>query len=140
MGIEIGDYVRTKKGYIAKVISNFPYIQLDRTVDFKQDSGNFYSGLDLLDDDKLNAILKHSKNIIDLIEKGDYVNGKKVIDKLINKINGNKLIVVGDLDYKCKTVLEYAETDRISILGNDDIKSIVTKELMKSIEYRMENN
>lgn len=53
--IEIGDYVRTKKGKI-----------------FKYGKGRAYLGKD-------NEIVKHSKNIIDLIEVGDYVNGHKII-------------------------------------------------------------
>ena len=67
------------------------------------------------------------------------MNGKYVITKIKNKINNNELIVTGDLDYKCKTVIEYIETNRVNILGKEDIKSIVTKEIMESVEYRVED-
>lgn len=70
-------------------------------------------------------IVKHSFNIIDLIEKGDYVNGEKVsnVDKIDNTIfieweNGN--------------------TYSTDIVNNKFIYSIVTKEQFQSVEYRLE--
>lgn len=61
-------------------------------------------------------IVKHSPNIIDLIEEGDYVNGEKVIDIW----NGNRI-----------------ETHR-SNFNDDNIKSIVTKEAFAQAEYKIE--
>lgn len=131
--IEIGEYVRTKMGKIGKVCAYEDLIVYDD----KEKSATFHS----FDSDKGSIadveVSKHSKNIIDLITREDYVNGKKVIDILTNKINGAKLIITGDLEYKCKTAQEYIETEGISILGNDDIKSIVTKEQYKNIEYKV---
>lgn len=63
-----------------------------------------------------NSITKYSKNIIDLIELGDFVNGKEVIE-----ID----------DFK-----EFIGTDK-SILREKDIKTIVTKEQFSNMEYRM---
>ena len=54
MKIEVGGYVRTKKGKI-----------------FQYSKGRAYLGKD-------NAIVKHSKNIIDLIEVGDFVNNEYI--------------------------------------------------------------
>ena len=63
--IEVGEYVRTKKGKIDKVTNDncyMPqYIECKKSLLYKED------------------IIKHSKNIIDLIEVGDYVNGHKII-------------------------------------------------------------
>lgn len=73
-------------------------------------------------------IVKHSKNTIDLIEVGDYVNGREV--KHIAMFEGfpdyPKLIFV---DEKHLIPDDTAE--------NKDIKSIVTHEQFKSIEYEI---
>ncbi len=130
--IEIGEYVRTNKDNIGKVIRIFDgHCTAKYHIEFQ---GNVKVKRQYL---STKTIVKHSKNIIDLTTRDDYVNGKKVIDILTNKINGTKLIIAGDLDYKCKTAQEYIETEGISILGNDDIKSIVTKEQFKNIEYKV---
>lgn len=64
--IEVNEYVRTKNGKIDKVInSNFYmsiYVECEK-------------GLYLIEN-----IVKHSKQLIDLIEAGDYVNGMEVLD------------------------------------------------------------
>jgi len=60
-----------------------------------------------------------SRNIIDLIEVGDYVNGEKVTN-----IGENGFLVFG-------------ETNRY-ITGNSDVKSVVTKEMFKSMEYEVQ--
>lgn len=62
--IEVNDYVRTKNGVIGKVIK-----VLSNRV-FLDNLG--YAVL-------IKDILKHSKQLIDLVEVGDYVNGYKVI-------------------------------------------------------------
>ena len=60
MEIEVGEYVRTNKGIISKINSG---VDIDM-VEFE----NAIIG----------DVVKHSKNIIDLIEVGDIVNGCKV--------------------------------------------------------------
>lgn len=65
-------------------------------------------------------ILKHSKNIIDLIEEGDYVNGEKVIGK-------------GALS----CIPQYYDDETNDIVYFDEIKSIVTKEMFSSVEYKV---
>lgn len=74
------------------------------------------------------------KNLIDLIEEGDYVNGFLV--EAINyeeDENGNLFDVLGIFfrGYDC----EYSSEE----LKNIDIYSIVTKEKFKSIEYEVES-
>lgn len=79
--MEIGEYVRTKRGYIARVVYIGEFIELDKAINFRRTSGNFYSGQNLFDDEEELEITKHSKNIIDLIEVGDIVNhGERVLD------------------------------------------------------------
>lgn len=67
------------------------------------------------------CIVKHSPNIIDLIEVGDYVNGL-----YIHGIYDNGLEV-------------YRYGDCHDILYADEIKSIVTKEQFVNAEYRLED-
>ena len=114
--IEVNEYVRTKDGVIGKVIK-----VLSNRV-FLNSLG--YAML-------INDILKHSKQLIDLIEVGDYVNGREV--KHIAMFEGfpdyPKLI------FTDKKYLIPGET-----IENKDIKTILTKEQMASIEYKVEED
>lgn len=103
MKIEVGEYVRTKKGKI-----------------FKYGKGRAYLG-------KNNNIVKHSKNIINLIEVGDYVNGYRVI----NVINGEYCP-----SGKCVDIDSNMQSEECTF-WEEDIKSIVTKEQFKQIEYKI---
>lgn len=67
-------------------------------------------------------ILKTSYNIIDLIEVGDYVNGMRVLRV------GNIITVILDNE------------ENISWVKPADIKTILTKEVFKANEYRVEAN
>ena len=123
--MKVGDYVRSDKGIIAKItnINKTGSIVCDR---------NIYYGFNVVSNKRvlcdLSKIIKSSPNIIDLIEVGDYVNGRKVskinLDMTFNK---EKSILCGDFDYDC---LE-------TIYTNEDIKSILTKEQFESMEYRI---
>lgn len=79
----------------------------------------------------LNNNVKHSKNIIDLIEVGDYVNGQEVVTVYGYDEDGNdrddKGIIEVDDDYAYGVYLE-----------DINIVSIVTKEQFASMEYRLE--
>lgn len=68
-------------------------------------------------------IVKHSKNIIDLIEKDDYINGEKVID-----IFNPEFLSLGELPYVRTQNNKYEE---------QDIKTILTKEQMENNCYRI---
>lgn len=105
--IKVGEYVRTYNGIIGKVV---------RITDTGNYAIRIYNGAEYV----IKAvILKHSENIIDLIEVGDYVNGK-----LIHKIDKGPnycYLYYGN----CKTFVDY------------QIKSIVTKEQLKKVEYKI---
>ena len=83
--IEVGEYVRTKKGKI-----------------FQYGKGRAYLGKD-------NEIVNHSKNLIDLIEVGDIVNGERILD------------ITGDY-------IHTNETDHNRFYLAKHIKTILTKE------------
>lgn len=108
--MKIGDYVRTKQGRIGK-ISNL-------TVDYS-------SELILCEESSIpfakHQIIKSSPKIIDLIEVGDYVNGYKVIDFMLE--NGKTKVIFVDGD--------------IWGFDIDEIKSIVTHEQFESMEYKV---
>ena len=67
------------------------------------------------------GIKKHSSNILDLIEIGDYVNGYKV----------RAVYLDGERHYIKLNGIEHAR------IYDDDIKSIVTHESFNSIKYEV---
>ena len=108
--IGIGEFVRTKHGEICKVLG---IREKDRVCHLA-----YY-----LDSRKGSLtpafILKHSKNIIDLIEVGDYVNGKEVTEN--NLYKDRKCILFG-IDY---------------IVNEENIKTIITKEQIETMKYKV---
>lgn len=79
----------------------------------------------------LKNIIKASYNIIDILEVGDYVNGKKIVDVgcLTNgPRKGTKVI-----DY-------YINPSAVSYLEKEDIKSVITHEQMEQMKYKVEEN
>ena len=135
--MQVGDYVRTDKGYISKISAFTEHYTKGKRLGFKEKVIENYLLLDdkqceiieSIDysippcyptDEELEKIKKHivksSPNIIDLIEVGYYVNGLKVV-----KIENNILTMQG-LTHN---------------IGEEDIKSIVTKEQFESIEYKV---
>lgn len=118
--IQVGEYVRTKEGYIAKCIEKSSYVlTFDNTV-----RTSYGEPWDYLFPEN-NEITKHSFNIIDLIEVGDYVNEQKVcdIEKAENMVTKEKCVLINKLNLGATSWYEA------------QIKSIVTKEQFKSMEY-----
>lgn len=115
MNIEVGEYVRDDEGFIMK-INEVYYDDKYKDYAIKSPSKPFFI--------YSKNVYKHSKNIIDLIEAGDYVNGKYVYK------NGEDFS-----GYKClhmESSKVYACED---FIYEDDIKSIVTKEQFENMEY-----
>lgn len=107
--IKVGEFVRNKEGKIIKVYWVGHSIVIDD------------NGLTFLKND----IVKHSFNIIDLIEKDDYVNGSRVLDKYL--FAGKELVLeTNGEDTNCKCLM------------NKDIKSILTKEMFEANVYKLE--
>ena len=121
MKIEVGEYVRTKDGIIDQVIIDYKGKCNNSNCNGKHVSCeiNYYD-----EDD----IIKHSKNIIDLIEVGDYVNGHLV--KAVYLDGCTKYIKLDNAYENGEGIRTYSE----------DIKSILTKEQMASIEYKVEED
>ena len=110
MEIQNGEYIRTKDGikkivkinegklstYYGKYIV-FPEYKNSKSINVKN-------------------ITKHSFNIIDLIEEGDYVNGQKAVG--VSNVSG------------------WIDTKE-DVIHKDHIKSVVTKEQFKAMEYEV---
>ena len=118
--IQVGEYVKSTDGFIAKVEEiDEDFIDFDSPIIIGYDGLCSYFGRD-----QLHFIVKHSFNIIDLIEEGDYVNGTEVGCILKDEL-GN----ITDVCY-------YDEVEgQTYSLG--DIKSVVTHEQMKAMEYEV---
>lgn len=108
--IEVGEYVRTDNGEIHKVI-DIEKGSIKIKSQYKEWIG-------------LCCIVKHSKNLIDLIEKDDYVNGYKVIKLKDGFADGTMEIVLSN-----NTIIYRHHSE--------DIKTILTKEQFEANCYKI---
>ena len=118
MKLEVGMYVRTENGIIGRI-----YEKIEDMFTYRDNNRDYitYGGLH-------NEILKASHNIIDLIEAGDYVNGSKVMN--IVEEDGTKYLVLERDEVYYDSCLEPS--------SDNDIKSIVTKEMFESMQYKVD--
>ena len=117
MELKLNMYVRTEHG-IYKING---YINNNYTQKF-----TYIDNLGVSNFLDKNQVIKASRNIIDLIEVGDYVNGKKVG-------------YIDDCDGAMREY--YYDYEDINVdVGHffEEIKSIVTKELFENIKYEVE--
>ena len=125
--IEVGEYIRTSRGIIGKII-RVEFDEIDKSLKWYVFLGKDKFGIEKeIYINKL-YIKNHSKEPIDLIEVGDYVNGREV--KHIAMFEGfpdyPKLIFV---DEKHLVPGETAE--------NKDIETILTKEQYQANCYKV---
>lgn len=130
--MKLGDYVRTKQGYIRQIKEIYDhilyYVNLDKAITMER-YGEF-EPITQLDRDTIDEIIKSSSNIIDLIEVGDYVNGLKV-SRVGETYHGRK-----DKAIYCDYCVD-KETGKWTMIYDDEIKSIATKEQFESMEYKV---
>ena len=117
--IQIGEYIRTEYGIIGKILEDEDItengVYIDTTfLDDYADETNFV---------KYEDIKKHSFNITDLIEVGDYINGHKIVSE-----------IWGEDDNELYFEIE-GGFNKADYISEKDIKSIVTKEQFKNTEY-----
>ena len=126
--IKVGDYVRTISGYIykaKKIYENRIWVNNNEFI---------LPGM----------IAKHSSNIIDLIENGDFItlceHGYPV---LITNLWGNREYNPKDHNiYEDIISIEINNNQIFEDIKNDDnfkIYSIVTKEQFESVGYKLDN-
>lgn len=127
--IEVGEYVRTKDGRIAQIKSidyEAGIYRFDRIIyinDFRMKEDVLYSN-----EMFKKVIVKHSKQLIDLIEVGDYVNGREV--KHIAMFEGFP-------DYPKLIFVDETHLIPDDTCENEDIKTILTKEIYMSNCYKV---
>ena len=118
--IKVGEYIRTKSGNIGKVldITNVTMQKRKKYLIKWNISKAYYI--------TATTIVKHSPNIIDLIEVGDYVNGIKIIS------------IIEQADIKKHIELCGFDNDYLNIKFDEiDIKDIVTKEQFNQVKYEV---
>ena len=122
MELKEGMYVRTEEGEISKI----EWINLQRW----EGLGNTIEATFKLENKENLEYprdnFKASDSIIDLIEPGDYVNGKRVYN--ISIVDGLKYLDVEVEDY----------FSDMPFINADQITSIVTKEMFNSVKYEVE--
>ena len=114
--MKVGDYVRTKDGIIGTLYGNYAYDENQLAILTKSNE----NGVEYTQEYSKDEIINSSPNIIDLIEVGDYVNGSYVEGFIEKNKFQNKLIIT-----------------EAGMIDNNDIKSIVTREMFESMEYKV---
>lgn len=114
--IEIGECVRTKTGIIDKV---------DRIVGMIENTVHLENSIWI----DINDIVKHSKNIIDLIEEGDFVNGNYVVQ--VSKEFNCVFIETKYYD-------ELREEEKHNFIKEQNIETILTNEMYENNCYKVE--
>lgn len=123
--IEVGEYVRTKEGYIGILIEHIPnalnYLKIDVGKEIRRDNGMSDNYIYT----RYGFQLKHSKQLIDLIRVGDIVNGYRV--KAVYLEGATKYIKLSNSYENGQGIRTYEE----------DIKTILTKERYKANCYKV---
>lgn len=125
MKLEVGDYIRTKKGKIAKIISK-------EDVSSSLHRKEIVFILDIGDRLAIHSkkVTKSSKNIIDLIEVGDILLIKDFVDEACTIFTDVYYIQNENQLFNIKRDLEKNKNMKIS--------KILTKEQFESMAYEVE--
>lgn len=130
MKLKIGQFIRTPYG-IRKIVNitkddgyGKPRVKIIELDDFLNTGYKF--NYEFYTDEKIIKECKPSFNIIDILEKGDYVNGFEVlrIDKECN---------LYPKTLKC----QYPNNIDYFDIFDEDIKSVVTHEQMEQMAYKV---
>lgn len=117
MKLEVGQFVRTKDGYI----SQYKYYDttnayMEKLLCIPLSNGTFAN---------IEDIVKASYNIIDILEVGDYVNGDKIFN--IDDCKGAMRLFYYDYENPNDDVGHWEE----------EIKSVITHEQIEQMEYKV---
>lgn len=127
--IEVNEYVRTKNGYIIRVDENTNIFNLgwkEQYIDMETTRYGFTCE---------EEIVKHSKQLIDLIEVGDIVNKELVID-IIDIANDKEEIIGRKLITQYRSA-QFTGLDIKHYIYANDIKTILTKESYMANCYKV---
>lgn len=138
MKLEVGMYVRTKKGLIAKYIkinNKYEWHVFDNKIQWFYEYYRNEIDFDSWEDFIKEKVVKASHNIIDLIEVGDYVNGEEVESfEMPPDYEEEELgfpIYDEDSDYFHRTIIGYTPLKQV------EIKSIATREQFEGLMYKV---
>lgn len=112
--IKIEEYIRTKNGNIDKAINLNYYMPV-----YLECENEIY----LLD-----SVVKHSRQLIDLVEVGDYVNGREV---------KHVAMFEGFPDYPKLIFVDETHLIPDDTCENDEIQKILTKEQFEANCYKV---
>lgn len=112
--IKVGEYVRDKDGCIIKV---------KEIQDYSAEDDYWYEEK-ILKGIWKSMVVKHSPNIIDLVQEGDYVNGSKVIDII---------------EAPFRAVYTENQEQKLALIPiiNEQIKNVVTHEQFNQVKYEV---
>ena len=114
MKLEVGQFARLKSGYICKIININDFREPNMKYGVE---ANYLKDVMFIGDDD---VVKASYNIIDILKKGDYVNGHRV-----EEIDFENEEIFTDSEYYCG-VVEFC-----------NIKSVITHEQMEQMAYKV---
>ena len=130
--IAVGDYVRTNDGLIFKIFTKtkttYGFCGLTDSSNKKYSTYTYGKG-NCIDNNIKGKIVKHSKNIIDLIEVGDFVNGYRVLE-IFEFQNDKYAFTICKSDFK----------SICGICSEEDIETILTKEQYSQNCYTVERS
>lgn len=125
--IEVGEYVRTKEGYIGILIEHIPnalnYLKIDVGKEIRRDNGMSDNYIYT----RYGFQLKHSKQLIDLIENKDILKLKASDNKEVFFIG----IDEDTSDIKYKELIENIEN------GENELLEILTHEQFEANCYKV---
>ena len=124
--LEPNMYVRTKWGYICKIININDF--REPSMKYGVEASYLKDVMFIGDDD----VVKASYNIIDILEKGDYVNGLRVEKNKYGELYTSYVYYGGDIGKQCEVY-----TTWLKELEEDMIYSIVTHEQMEQMAYKV---
>lgn len=127
--IEVGEYVRTEEGYIGILIEYIPnalnYLKIDVGKEIRRDNGMSDNYIYT----RYGFQLKHSKQLIDLIEVGDII--KYRIDNISTTLE-TKGYIKGIVDIADEEMLQRIKSDK-----NYNILEILTHEQFEANCYKV---
>ena len=127
--MKVGDYVRTKRGLIAKIVNINDFREPNMKYGIE---ASYLDDIWFIGDDDIKLV---KEKPIDLIEVGDYVNGCLIVE--IEK----DPFIKGQINLWTNMIKSFGEPFpneyyKAKILENG-IKSIVTKEQFEAIQYKV---
>jgi len=118
--IKVGDYVRFDYHRVSIPIQIAKITEIH--YDSENDSVCYSTDVGLVISES-NLVTEPSPDIIDLIQKGDFINGDQILMVEVSKLDGIKRAFNCEYETCC--------------YKNETIKSVVTKEQFESMEYKI---